>query len=111
MIKGNENQGNVITDATVEEIDIIIRNNPYPAWMNRSCSSNLQKPYPNPTGAPNTYNGGNNSGSRQSLEDSLKTCMQAQNKHTNLVIKITENHETAIGQLSKQVVVTKKSYT
>jgi hypothetical protein len=38
MIKDNENQGNAITDATVEEIDIIIRNNPYPAWMNKVAS-------------------------------------------------------------------------
>jgi hypothetical protein len=30
--------------------------------------------------------------------------MQAQTKQNNLVIKMIENHETAIGQLSKQVV-------
>ena len=33
--------------------------------------------------------------------------MQAQIEKNNLIIKITENHEAAIGQLSKQVVVMK----
>ena len=33
--------------------------------------------------------------------------MQAQTEQNNLVIKMTENHETSIGKLSKQVVVMK----
>jgi hypothetical protein len=71
MIKGNE--GKAIANAKVEEVDFIARNNSYPAWMNKGYNSNIQKPYPNPVGGPNNYNGGNSNGSRQSLEDSLKS--------------------------------------
>ena len=41
------------------------------------------------------------------LENSFKAFMQAQTEQNNLVIKITENHETVLTQLSKQVVVMK----
>jgi hypothetical protein len=76
--------------------------------MNKSYNSNFPKSYPNPAGAPSTYKGGNNNGNHQSLEDSHKSCMQAQSEKNNLVIKITKNHEAAIGQLCQQVIFMKK---
>ena len=74
-IKSNE--GKAISDAKVEEKDFISHNNSYPAWMNKGYNSNFQKPYPNPAGASNNYSGGNGNGNHQSLEDSLKSFMQA----------------------------------
>jgi hypothetical protein len=46
--------------------------------MNKSYTSNFQKPYPNPAGASNNYNGGSGSGNSQSLEDYFKSFWQAQ---------------------------------
>jgi hypothetical protein len=47
MIKCSETEGKAITNAKVEEIDFIARNNPYPSWMNKSYNLNFQKPYRN----------------------------------------------------------------
>ena len=38
---------------------------------------------------------------------SLRNFVQAQTEQNNLIVKMTENHDAAIGQLTKQVVVMK----
>jgi hypothetical protein len=106
IIKGKEEVQVAITNAKVEEIDFIARNF-NPAWKIQNYGSNYQKPYPNHAGVPNKFNNGGNNGNRQSLEDSLKTFMQSQTGHNNLVVKLIGNHEAVIGQLSKQVVTMK----
>jgi hypothetical protein len=47
--------------------------------MNKGYNSNFQKPYPNHAGESNNYNEvyDNGNGYHQSLEDSLKSFMQA----------------------------------
>ena len=75
----------------------------------------FKKPYPSNAGVPNNYAGGNNNnnnnnnvnGNRQSLEDSLKKIIQAQSDKNNLIVKMTKNHDVAIGQFTKQVVIMK----
>ena len=108
MLKGNE--GNAISNSQIEEIDFKARNNNYPAWPNKNYNG-FQKPYPSNAGVPNNYAGGSNNnnskGNRRSLEYSLKKIMQAQSEQNNLIVKTTENHDVAIGQLTKQVVVMK----
>ena len=108
MIKGNE--GNAISNSQIEEIDFIARNSNYPAWPNKNYNG-FQKPYPSNAGVPNNYAGGSNNnnvnGNRQSLEDFLKKNIQAQSEQNNHIVKMTENHDVAIGQLTKQVVVIK----
>ena len=46
MIKGNE--AKAISNAKVEDLYFISRNNSYPVWMNKCYNSHFQKPYPNP---------------------------------------------------------------
>ena len=101
MIKDNE--GNAISNSQIEEIDFIARNSNYPAWTNKNYNG-FQKPYPSNAGVPNTYAGSNNNnanGNRQSLEDSLKNFIQAQSEQNSLIVKMTENHDVALGQLTK----------
>jgi uncharacterized protein (DUF305 family) len=105
MIKGNE--GKATSHAKVEDVDFISCDNSYHAWMNKEYNSNFQKPYPNSTGAYNNYSEGNNNGNRQSLEDSLKSFLQAQTEQNSFITKMSKKHEAAIGQLSKYVAVMK----
>ena len=80
IIKGKDKaQVNAISEAKVEEVDFISRNSHNPAWKSQNYGSNFQKPY-NPAGAPNYNNNNNgaNNGNRQSLDDVLKTFMNAQ---------------------------------
>jgi hypothetical protein len=100
--KGNEAQVNAITNAKVEEVDFLVHKFLNPTWRSQNYGSNFRKPYLNLAGVTNNYNRGNNC-NRQSLEYSLKTFMQAQTEQNNLVIKMTENHETTLGQLPKQL--------
>jgi hypothetical protein len=107
IIKGKEDtQVNAITKTNIEEVDFIARIPYNPAWKSQNYGSNFQSQYANPAGAPNNNfnnNNGANNGNLQ-LENSFKTFIQAQTEQNNILIKITENHDTIIGKLSHQAI-------
>ena len=105
LVKGKEDtQVNAIA-TDVNDINFIARTPFNPTWKN-NYASNVQKYHANPTGAPyNNYdntNGANHG--NLPFGKTVRTFMQAQTKQNNMLIKITENHESSIGKLSNQAV-------
>jgi hypothetical protein len=110
ILKFNEAQVNAITNAKVEEVYFLARNTFKPSWSNQNYGSSFEKTYHSPAGVTNNDNYKGNNGNHQSVEGSLKTFMQVQTEQNNLVIKMTEKHETALEQLCKKLSLGKLIY-
>jgi D-arabinose 5-phosphate isomerase GutQ len=62
-------------------------------------NKNYQKPYSNHAGNSN-FSGLSNG----SLQETLKSFMDSQTEQNNILVKITENHDSMLGKLSNQSV-------